>query len=86
VQSLIDELVQADRILAEGAVADAIAAPAALHRVGEAGKGPKKHDLDKIAQAQQELAKAADEVAAGNFDNAIEHYRNAWKKAEDALR
>ena len=34
----------------------------------------------KIAQAQDELAKAADEVTKGHFDASIDHYRNLWKK------
>jgi hypothetical protein len=68
-QGMINTLVQADRILAEDALADAIAASGDPH---------------KLAQAQHELAKAADEVASGHFDHAIEHYRKAWKKAEKA--
>ena len=38
----------------------------------------------EIARAQAELAKAADDVASGRFDHAIEHYGKAWKKAEQA--
>ena len=70
-QGLIDTLVHADRVLAEVALADAIAASGDPH---------------KLAQAQHELAKAADDAAAGRFDHAIEHYRKAWKKAEKAMR
>ena len=69
-QGMIDSLVQADGILAEDALADAVAASG---------------DADKIAHAQQELAKAADEAAKGRFDHAIEHYRKAWKNAERAM-
>jgi hypothetical protein len=68
-QGLIDTLVHADRVLAEVALADAIAASGDPH---------------KIARAQHELAKAADELASGRFDHAIEHYRHAWQKAERA--
>ena len=33
-----------------------------------------------IVEAQKELARAADDLAAGRSGEAIEHYRNAWKK------
>ena len=68
-QGMIDSLVQADRILAENALADAIAASGNPH---------------KIAQAQSQLAKAAADLASGRFDHAIKHYGKAWKKAESA--
>jgi hypothetical protein len=69
-QDLIDSLEHADRVLAEDAIADALA-----------GSG----DPKKIADAQSELAKAASELAAGNFAQAIDRYKNAWHKAEDSL-
>ena len=68
-QGLIDTLVHADRVLAEVALADATAASGDPH---------------KLAQAQNELAKAAADLASGRFDHAIEHYGKAWKKAEKA--
>jgi hypothetical protein len=68
-QEMIDTLVHADRVLAEVALADAIAASGDPH---------------KIAEAQQELAKAADELTKGHFDAAIDHYKSAWKDAEEA--
>jgi len=67
---MIDALVLADRSLAEVALADAIAASG----------NPKK-----IAEAQNELAKAADEIVKGHLDAAIDRYRNAWRKARDAI-
>ncbi|MFL6068708.1 MAG: hypothetical protein ACJ74N_13345 [Gaiellaceae bacterium] len=70
-QGMIDSLVQADGILAGDALADALA-----------GSG----DAHKIAHARHELARAAAEAANGRFDDAIEHYRKAWKNAERAMR
>lgn len=69
-QGMIDKLVHADRILAEEALADAIAAPGDPH---------------KIAQAQNELTKAADALANADFDGAIEHYKKSWKKSQESL-
>jgi hypothetical protein len=70
-QEMIGSLVQADRILAEDALADAVAASGDAH---------------KLEHARHELAKAADEAAKGRFDHAVEHYRRAWKIAERAMR
>ena len=69
-QGMIDTLDHADRILAEDALADAIAASGDPH---------------KIADAQDQLARAADDLTAGHFDTAVEHYKQAWKKAEDSV-
>ena len=69
-QGMIDKLDHADRILAEDAIADAVAASG---------------DPSKIAQAQAELDKAATDLLAGHFDTAVDHYKNAWKKAQDAV-
>ncbi|MGZ4411664.1 MAG: Ig domain-containing protein, partial [Gaiellaceae bacterium] len=69
-QGMIDTLDHADRILAEDALADAIAASGDPH---------------KIADAQDELAKAADQITAGHFDDAVEHYKHAWKKSQEAV-
>ena len=60
-QGMIDKLVHADRILAEGAIAGS-------------------SDAHKTAEAQEELVRAADDALHGRFGDAIEHYRNAWKK------
>jgi hypothetical protein len=69
-QGMIGTLDHADRILAEDALADAVAASG---------------DPQKIAQAQAELDKAASDLLAGHFDTAVDHYKNAWKKAQDAV-
>jgi hypothetical protein len=68
-QDLIDRLVQVDQSLAQVELGEAIA-----------GTG----DPKKIADSQNELAKAADELGKGHFDAAIDHYKNAWKKALEA--
>jgi FtsP/CotA-like multicopper oxidase with cupredoxin domain len=65
-QALVDNLVFADKILAQVAIADAIAG---------GGSAP------KIASAQSEMSTAAGLVSSGQFDAAIDHYKNAWNKA-----
>lgn len=70
IQPIIDDLLNADRILAQTAIDDAIAA----------GGKPAK-----ITQAQNEMALAASEAAAGRYDHAIDHYKAAWKRAQDAV-
>ena len=70
-QAIIDTIVHADRVLAEVAVADAIAAGGDRHA---------------IADAQAQLARAARDVARGRFDSAIGHYEKAWEDALDALK
>ena len=67
---IIDTVVHADRMLAEVAVADAIAA------------GGDRRD---IAYAQRQLARATSDVARGRFDSAVGHYENAWSGALDSL-
>ena len=69
-QGLIDTLVHADQVLANVAIADATVA----------GGDPKK-----LAQAADELSKAADQLANGQFHEAIDHYKNAWTKAEQSV-
>jgi hypothetical protein len=70
IQSMIDNLLNADKILAQTAIDDAIAA----------GGKPAK-----IAQAQNEMALAASERAAGHYDHAVDHYKSAWKHAQEAV-
>jgi predicted extracellular nuclease len=69
-QAAIDQLVEADRQLAQIALIAAI----------DAGG-----DAQKIAQAQSEMAQAADAVVDEKFDKAIEHYRKAWMNAVLAI-
>ena len=50
--------------------------------VAEADTG----DAKKLDEANKKLDKAAEERAKGNLDGAIEHYKNAWKKAMETLK
>jgi hypothetical protein len=68
-QALIDQIVQVDQGLAGVELNEAIAGG------GNAGK---------IADAQDEMAKAAVALTNGNFDGAIDHFKKAWSKAEQA--
>ena len=69
-QPLIDTLVHADQILANVAIADATAAGGDAH---------------KLADAQQELVKAAAELAKNHFHESIDHYKAAWRHAEESV-
>ncbi|HEX4680745.1 MAG TPA: SdiA-regulated domain-containing protein, partial [Gaiellaceae bacterium] len=70
-RSLIDQLVRADALLATTAIDDAVAA----------GTRPQQ-----LAEARDELAKAARALAKGNPADAIDHYKDAWKKAVSAAK
>ena len=74
----IDRLVQLDRVLAEIAIAQALAAPVL---------DPDNLDdvAEEIAKAQSELAKGDADLAAGKPDKAINHYKKAWEKAQKAI-
>jgi hypothetical protein len=61
----IARIVKSDRLLAEVAIVDAMAAGL-----------PAK----KIAEAQKEMAKGDEYRAEGKYDQAIEHYEHAWKE------
>ncbi|MEX2211078.1 MAG: ABC transporter substrate-binding protein, partial [Gaiellaceae bacterium] len=71
-QPLIETLVAAGRVLAETAIADALATPNA--------------DPKKVQQAQEHLADASALTADGRYGAAIERYKQAWKKAQDAVK
>jgi hypothetical protein len=66
----IDRLVSADRLLASTAIDEAVTAGG---------------DAKKIDKANDELGKGDARVADGHFTDAIEHYRNAWKHAVNAV-
>ena len=76
-QAAIDDLLSADRILAEIAI-------------NEAGPAldPKRQDkVDKeLDKSGKEMVKAAEELAKGKPDKAIDHYKKAWKHAIHALK
>jgi len=69
-QGFIDRLVGADKALAKVAIDDALTAHG---------------DLKKINKANGELGKGDAGVADSHFTDAIEHYRNAWKHAIEAV-
>jgi hypothetical protein len=64
-QSLVADLIKADRQLAALAIIEASAAGA---------------DSKTIQRAMSEFNKANSEASAGKSESAIEHYRNAWKE------
>jgi len=64
----IADLVEADRIIAQTAIDD---------------KTP-GGNAKKLAEANKEMGKASDELAKDHPDGAIEHYKNAWKQAQQA--
>jgi uncharacterized repeat protein (TIGR01451 family)/uncharacterized repeat protein (TIGR02543 family) len=70
VSSALDLLVAADETLARTAIDEATAAGG---------------DPTKLARAEREMDKAADQVAMGHFAKAIGHYGKAWKKASQSL-
>jgi len=41
-------------------------------------------DFELIDEANDELAAGDEDLAAGNYADAIEHYKNAWNKAIEA--
>ena len=67
-QSAINGCVKADRLLAEIAIT-------------EATPNGRASDID---EARRELARGDSEAAAGKFEQAIERYSHAWKKAIEA--
>jgi hypothetical protein len=67
---VIDALVAIDGALAQAAVDAATLA------------GGDQNDLDK---ANERLAKAADAIADGDYDKAIEEYKKAWEYAQKAV-
>jgi hypothetical protein len=69
ITSAITAIVDIDQNLAQIAIDEAVS------RGGNA---------TRIANANSEMAKAAADVLAGKFDNAIDHYRNAWQQATGA--
>ena len=71
VQAAIDLLVQSDQTLAQAALETAIA-----------NNGHRKY----IARAQADFNRAAENLAKGQFDKAIDRYGKAWQNAVKALR
>jgi len=71
VASVINTLVAVDRALARTAIGEATTS-------GGRAK--------KLAEAEKEMQKASKEIAKGHPAQAIEHYGNAWKKAQQARK
>ena len=69
-QDWIDTLVTIDEALARIAIDEATAAGG---------------DAKKLAEAEKEMAKSASELTKGKEHDAIEQYKNAWKKAKESL-
>ncbi|MBN1312098.1 MAG: glycoside hydrolase family 3 C-terminal domain-containing protein, partial [Anaerolineae bacterium] len=70
VQTAIDLLMRADQGLAERAIDEAIALGG---------------DADQISKAQDAMEKAAEDLALGKPDRAIDDYRKAWQYAVKSL-
>jgi endonuclease G len=66
-QAFIDDLVRSARLLAQVAISDATNSGV---------------DANKIAQANQELAKGDQKVVDGRYDEAVDKYGNAWSKVQ----
>ena len=69
VASVIETLVAADRALAHTAIDEATAAGG---------------DEEKLAEAEEEMQKASEGIQKGHPAQAIAHYGNAWKKAQQS--
>jgi len=65
----IDDLVRADRVLAQTLIDDRTAAHG---------------NTKKLADARKELAKAEDSIVRGDSAGAVGHFKNAWKLASQA--
>jgi len=70
-QGFVDDLVKATRLLAQTAIADAIAAHG---------------DPRDVAKANDDLADGNRDAARGRFDDAIRGYEGAWARALKAVR
>lgn len=68
-QAIVAELVQADEIFVQTALADAASG-----------------DAKKLRDAQSELAKANDALAKGKDAEGIDHLKNAWSHALEAIK
>ena len=82
VLDVILRLVEADRLLAETALDDARVALNAL----EPGDKKAKKVATEIASAEKELAKAQQDLDKGKFDKAIDGFKKAWERAQQALK
>ncbi len=84
VVEVIALLITADDILADVAINQAVAAADAAGCVAGSG-GACKDALKEIDKAEDALARARAEAEAGDFDKAIKEYKDAWKRAGEAI-
>jgi hypothetical protein len=70
VSTVLDSLVAADQALARTAIDEAVAAGG---------------DPTKLARAENEMDRAAEQASMGQFAKAIGHYGKAWKMAQQSL-
>ena len=68
----INTLINVDKQLAQVAIKDATNTPGA--------------DAKKLADAAKSMAEGADNLSKGKYPQAIDDYRNAWKKAMEAVK
>ena len=81
VSAVIDRLVNIDRVLAEIALEDALAALAGLDPEDKKAEKVAK----EIAKVEKELAKAQ-EPDKGHSDHAIDKYKKAWEHGQHAIK
>ncbi|MGI0045972.1 MAG: Ig-like domain-containing protein [Nitrosotalea sp.] len=74
IEKNINTLVSVDQGIASTAISDASSGT------------PNADSVKDLAQAQKEIVMAAGETSVGHFDAAIDHYKNAWKQAQEALQ
>lgn len=74
-QSVINKLIEADKMLANTAYEEI---------KDYSGTVPKVHE--EIGKCEEELNKAKNELDQKKYDKAIDHYKKAWKHAQEALK
>ncbi|MDI6710353.1 MAG: VWA domain-containing protein [Bacillota bacterium] len=75
----IDDIMKADELLARVAISEAKAVSV------DEPKQQSKID-HQIRTAEEEMLKAKTKLSDGNYANAVDHFRNAWEYAQQALR
>lgn len=78
-EKVIDDLVEADKLLAKTAIADA------KNRPVLDSKKQKKVDHE-IAKAEEEFSKGLEEISKGRPDKAIKKFEKAWEHAQHAIK
>ncbi|MDI6907867.1 MAG: PKD domain-containing protein [Thermoanaerobacterales bacterium] len=79
VSAVIDDIMKADELLARVTISEAKAVSVDEPR--------QQARIDhQIRMAEEEMLKARAKLSGGSYANAVDHFRNAWKHAQDALR